>query len=369
MRIFFMFLFSLSLMPSCIANELENMVRGNLSMGQGFVTTENSAQNVPFYSREAAESEGNKFAIQDDGALKSEANRKIAEANADKKSTASTSIVTKAMERKPLDGFENHSMFQRADKIWSDPLTMLNEVMAGNCKERLNEKKNHYTKRIYKEKKYDTEVEEQICEKSADNIVCEKTLNVSNEGTEKCEIGEIALDHIDGLEWTYSASRLSLKTSEGLLPYSLCSEKTITVFFTVSDISKIGKFVLTNVSLLSLLQVKLNGHIVYNSLGGSKLDVLQVQRYGAVYWKCGNKEGSYGNVVDAGNGDVFCTYYVCSKIDVRHVDKDLRRQLIKGKNTLEIKAVWGGHRGYVDMEMEVQCTKLTDTWVKRCWQE
>ena len=139
--------------------------------------------------------------------------------------------------------------------------------------------------------------------------------------------------------------------------------------FNLRDVREIKTFSLKKVFLNNFLQVTVNGHVVYNNLDGYKLNIVKVKRhkYKAPY--CGLWQ-SNDYKVDSGVRVESCLLNGCKEI-ADYVNVDLRPYLREGRNTVKMQVIWssGGHI-HIEIEARQQCcSKLTDKWEERCWQE
>ena len=350
---------------SSFAASLEELIQSDLASKKTFIRDEAAEDAIPSYSRTGAEIKGEEIASKAEAALKAEADQKIASS---KKDTAGEGIVATTMERQPLDGFEEHEMFTEADKIWSDPVAAMNEF--DDCKTRINNAENQYTKRTIKETKFDEIIEERICEKPAGNVVCEKTLSVGCEGEEVCSFDK----GDDGL-FTSKSNRELMEVSGGLrlryydtilelgnekeYTYDVgkhgCVMKEFTAKFYIGKLDRVSHFTLTEVFENNLLHVEINGHVVYNGLGGHDLWISSSHTISAG----GNKNGDCG--INAGH-----TSWKAAHFDI------LKNGFLKeGENHMKIKLAvhWLGHAGVRIDARKKCCSRLIDKWEKRCWLE
>ena len=156
---------------------IEDIAKSGLAQTQGFASSEGSGNQLPNYSRDKVEQEAESIDKIDDAEMKTKAHNAMTSAD----SSSAEGITRDAMGKKTLDGFEEHELFTKAEKIWADPVSEMKKITSEGCKEKVlsiqvNKQSNQYRKKVTKEKHYDTELYEETCEKPASNIVCEKTL-------------------------------------------------------------------------------------------------------------------------------------------------------------------------------------------------
>ena len=360
----------------CLANEshassIESLVQEGMLKSQNMASNEQSGSNIPGYSREKADSHANDIDQMDDADMKSKSHQKMISASND----SPEGITRDAMNKKTLSGYEDTEIFKKAEVINADPISALERIMSTGCKEKENEQKQIYKKVVKKELVTDTEIYEETCEKPAGNINCEKTLNVSCDKTEECQAGGIVKGSMDtGIDWDYNYPNLRLGTpGTYYLPQcgdNDCCQRTMSASFNLRDIKEIRTFALKKVFLNNFLQVSINGNVVYNNLGGYKLDIIYSGRHSYASPYCAQwQESNYK--VDGGYGRIESCILNGCKEEADYMNIDLRPYLKEGRNTVEMKVVWsfGGHI-HIEIEARQQCcTKLTDKWEKRCWSE
>jgi hypothetical protein len=360
------FLIFLCLASQSQALTIESLAQEGLLKSQSMASSEESGRNIPGYSREKADIHANDIDQMDDAEMKSKSDQKMKSATED----SPEGIARDAMDKEPLSGYEDTEIFQKAEKINDDPVAAYERMTKEGCREKENEQKQQYRKVVKKELVTDTEIYEETCEKPAGGIVCEKTLDVKCEATEECEAGGIVKGSMDtGIEWEYNYPNLRLgNPGTEYLPYcGGCCSKKMFASFDLKNIKEIKTFSLKKVFLKNYLQVKLNGHVVYNNLGaGNKLEIQQRENTHAE--SCATKKSHY--MVDSGAIRSSCLLNMCKR-GGDNVDIDLREHLKEGRNTVEMEVVWS-ERGHIHIEIEAKqecCTKLKDKWSKRCWNE
>ena len=350
--------------------DIAALAKDGLLKSQNMASSEESGINIPGYSKEKADIKAHEIDQMDDAELKSKSNKKMQTADSD----SAVGITRDAMNKKTIDGFENQEIFTKAEIINNDPIAAFEKITKEGCQEKTNEQQ-QYKKLIKKEKITDTELYQENCEKPVGNIICEKTLNVSCEKTEECEAGGIVKGSMDtGIDWEYNYPLLRLGTpGTYYLPKcgnNECCQKIMSASFNLRDVKEIRTFSLKKVFLNNFLQVKINGHVVYNNLGGNKLDIIYSGRHDYRSSYCSQYQ-SNNYKVDGGNGKVESCILNGCKEQADYMDVDLRPYLQEGRNTVEMEVVWsfGGHI-HIEIEARQQCcTKLTDKWEKRCLSE
>lgn len=380
-----MILFFLIIIRNSIyADTNEQMVVEQMQQLQGSFGVNNNAGEFLGYSESEAMKTGENLDNLNDAELKNKAGQKMEAANM-KKGSMAENITAAASNKRTLEGFENHSMFTKADEIFKDPITMLNKLTAVKCKKILGTSANHYTKKTITETKYDTEIEEQICEQPAGNIVCEKTLNLECESTQNCENKTISI--------TSSSPELIVMTSDlgwvmGLNKntsryYNQLHILRIFIDFKVFGSERVNKLLFSKIRSKSPIRILLNGTEVFNSLNSnSKFDIYH-QQY--------KKLMSFHKHGDSSGGEKTCyKYYVASNEvsllclddqsaadqcwqDVIATNVDAKNLVKEGNNKIEIELVYiDPTLGDLEIEIETKqqcCNKFKDVWVERCWQE
>ncbi len=371
----------ISYMQPINAVELENidpeaLARDGLAKSQNMASSEESGNSIPGYSEEKADIYANDIDQMDDAEMKSKSNQKMTSATEE----SPEGITRDAMNKKTIEGYESQEIFTKAEKINDDPIAAFERMTNEGCKEKENDQKQQYKKVTKKEKVTDTEIYEQTCEKPAGNINCEKTLNVSCAKTEECEAGGIVLGSMDsGLEWEYNYPNMRFGSREGSWKF-LCSNRKgyercceaieSKARFRLRDVKEIRAFNLRKVAFDDHAMIKVNGHMVYNSWGGYKLDI--TNRHVDKRHPNGNwLSGEYTLFIDAGNGKGGACFQWLGESHYKTMNIDLRPYLKEGWNEVEMVLIYA-EKGQVNIEIEARqqcCTKLTDKWEKRCWEQ
>ena len=116
--------------------------------------------------------------------------------------------------------------------------------------------------------------------------------------------------------------------------------------------------------------IKINGYIAYNSWGGNKLNITNKhvrKRHPDGSWL----SGEYTLFVDAGQSKGGACFQWFGEGNYKTMNVDVRPYLKEGWNEIEMTLVYANF-GQFSIEIEARqqcCTKLTDKWVKRCWEE
>ena len=349
---------------------IETLAREGMSRSQGMALSESSGSSMPGYSEQKAQDQANDIDHIDDAELKNKAHQKMQSADVN----SAEGITRDAMNKKTIDGYEKQEIFVKADEINLDPVAAFEKMTRVGCKERESQQKQQYKKVVKKEKITDTEIYEEVCEKPVEKINCEKTLNVSCEATEECQAGGIVKGSMDtGIDWEYNYPNLRLGTpGTYYLPNcDGCCERIMSASFNLRDIQEIRTFSLKKVFLNNFLQVSVNGHVVYNNLGGHKLQIINSGRHKFRSPYCSGRAQTSYYKVDGGNGIIESCILNGCKESADYTNIDLKPYLREGRNTVEMQVVWS-YGGHIHIEIEARqqcCTKLTDKWEKRCWSE
>lgn len=331
---------------------IEDMVRQGVSQSQGFASNEDSGKLVPNHSKDKASEEAEKLDKLDDAELKNKAHEKML--NAD--SSSPEGITRDAMNKKTLDGFEKHEMFTKAEKIWADPVSAMEKITSEGCKEKVNEQKPQYKKKITKEKHYDTELYEKTCEKPASNITCEKTLSVNCSNLSDCgyDAGGITKDSIDGnIFWRVNYPNIYLGTIDKVRQRKQCVILDKKVTFRIRDKGAIREFRVTNIQYSDWIRISVNGVQAHNDTGGD-----------GEFWK----EGS-GQFTTLYSGSARRT---CNTKEFYNTSPnvDLKPYLREGHNTMRIELAFGNSgRLYLELKASQYCCRgFNDKWSVRCWE-
>ena len=246
---------------------IEEFAREELAKSQGMASSEKSGEEIPNYSKLAAENEANNLNNMDDAEMRTKSEQKMLSADSN-----SAEGITRDSNKKTIEGFENQEIFTKAEKINEDPVSAYERMTNEGCKEKENDLKNHYRKRTYMEKVTDKELYEQICEKPAGNIVCEKTLSVNCRRLEDCgyDAGGIVGGSIDGnIYWKANYPNLYLGTIDKVRDSGRCHLMDKNINFIVKDKSAVKEFKVTNIQYSDWIRISVNGVQVHNDTGGN----------------------------------------------------------------------------------------------------
>ena len=366
--------------PVIAEQSIEEMTRQGVLQAQGMASKEESGELVPNYSRNKASEEADKIDKIDDGELKSKAHEKMVNANA----ASPEGITRDAMNKKTLDGFENHEIFTRAAKIWKDPVSEMEKITKEGCKEKVNEKKNQYRKKIIKEKHYDTELYEESCEKPADNVTCEKTLNVTCEAKSsiaECNACGIVFESVQGdMKWEYNFPTLTLGIIGDNSWRGHCGEFDTTASFQVKDISKIDEFRIFELGFKDHLWIKINDATIFIGSTGVVFHTAEsIELRGSMVirsWRHVGGRDLFGRPIPIRIKSDTCN---CGQSPLYRNKRwapniDLKPYLKEGENNIWMRVIMGGSgEGWMRISAKQQCCtnaciKVTDKWKKRCWQ-
>ena len=360
---------------SVSASSIESLTQDGLLKSQNMASSEESGKNIPNYSKEKADIHANNIDQMDDAEMKSKSHQKMQSAD----SNSAEGITRDAMNKKTLKGYEDTEIFKKAEIINADPIAAFERMTNEGCKEKENVQKQQYKKVVKKEKVTDMEIYEEVCEEPVAKINCEKTLNVSCEAKEECEAGGIVLGSMEsGLEWEYNYPYMRFGSREGAWKFDCesrigtwnCCEKIVnTARFRLRDITEIKVFSLRKVAFDDHAMIKINGHMVYNSWDGHKLDI--THNYGNAYSHGRKLSGEVTRMIDAGNGKGGVCFQWLGESHYKTMNIDLRPYLNEGWNEVEMTLIYAD-KGQFNIEIEARqqcCTKLTDKWEKRCWSE
>ena len=206
------------------------------------------------------------------------------------------------------------------------------------------------------------------CSKKRDvkEKVCNEYVILSCKQKQDCMIDKRAIRGIRGWEYNYPI----LKYSSGLFPHcNGCCKRNARTILSIRDKEEVGRVVIRKVSRTNFLQIKVNGAVVYNTLGGYKLEIIKTND--CVHYDfradCRNNNddvrtecGELNSWVVGGNGrKERCLYNTCK--DPENVNIDISRYLKKGNNEIELEVVysWGGI-GLIELEARQECCHKWD---------
>ncbi len=336
---------------------IEDIAKSGLAQTQGFASSEGSGNQLPNYSRDKVEQEAESIDKIDDAEMKTKAHNAMTSAD----SSSAEGITRDAMGKKTLDGFEEHELFTKAEKIWADPVSEMKKITSEGCKEKVlsiqvNKQSNQYRKKVTKEKHYDTELYEETCEKPASNIVCEKTLSVSCGNLSDCgfDAGGITKDSIDGnIYWRANYPNIYLGTIDKVRQRKECVIMDKKVTFRIKDKGAVKEFRITNIQYSDWIRVSVNGVQAYNTMGGN-----------GDFWKEGSSQWT---TLHSGSARRTCNTKEFYNISP---NVDLKPYLREGHNTMRIELAFGNSgRLYLKLKASQYCCRnFNDKWEKRCWE-
>ncbi len=190
-----------------------------------------------------------------------------------------------------------------------------------------------------------------------------------------------------GIEWAYHYPYLRLGSKTGHWHFSCegncCNKVEMSAQFKIRALNKIKKFVLHKISYDDHAMIYLNGHMVYNTLGGSKLEITEKKDSSGYYTKEGgflgffqddvfhSRPGSTSLIVDGGGGGSKACWRLFPGHGIDHyevIDKDLKPFLKQGVNEVTMVLVYA-MRGQFNVFFETGqycCSKWKDTSVVQC---
>jgi len=326
---------------------IDDVVNSSLVQSQNVFSksVDELGKHIPKYESGIESKTANEFASLNDADLKQKGQAAI----------ANTPVISETMKKDPLPNYENLDAFKRSEKVWSDPVTNLQNLFK-ECTEKANEQKNPYTKRSYKKLEKDVEEEIQTCEKPNQNIKCEKTLELKCDATVDCDGNGIIVSSIkaNDINWSYQNSHLHLGTLADNYWGGWCTIYDRQVEFQIKNKHLISELKLIQVSYDDYLWIKVNDNTVYiGPYGGTELQVVTTG------WRnrlvVSNGQGTYGCDGGANQGGM--------------LDIDLRSYLKEGANTIWTRTIVGGAgEFYMQVKARQQCcSDVKEVWVKRCY--
>lgn len=373
MRIFIALFLFMIIKQISHADTNEQMVISQMQQLQGSFGVNNAGEFLGYSENEAMKT-GEDLDNLSDAELKNKAGQKMEEAQKEK-GTAPENITVIAGQCPTLTGYENQEMFTKADEIFKDPITMLNKLSDVKCKKILGQNANHYTRKTVKQTKYDTEIEEQICEQPAGNIVCENTLDLECEEMQDCQNKTIMINSISPeLIAEKSDLGIGIKIKKDRPHRNDLHILNTSIDFKIIGSERVNKFLLSKINSNVAIRILLNGVEVFNSLNSKhKFEVYVTRKKESVYRHSRGDYEYYGEreyeVRDLGSNGY--TYNYWEGITTNNID--LKNFLQEGDNRIEIEIPEVEPR-YSEVEIEIEtkqqcCNKFKDVWVERCWQE
>lgn len=349
--------FVLILMRCSISHSqtLEEFVRQSHQQAGDLAQNESAAASIPGYSSSDADRKASEINSKSDIDLKSEANKRISDARVGK-GESSDQILVEAMKKKPLDNIEDHAIFKKAEKIYENPVTNLENLTDEKCKELVNEQRNQYTKQTRTIKRRDIEYEEVTCEKPDETITCEKVLEVTCEAGGDCDSGGIVRGSVaSDMQFTYNYPTLTIGTIADNYWGGHCAQYDKLTTFKIENLKDITEFRISQVGFDDYLWIKVNGTTVYvGPDGGDRLELTQKR------WIFGTH-----TVVSNGHGTNGCERMTNWNFPV---NIDLKPYIVEGENQIWTRViVSGAGEGWMQITAkQFCCNKFKDTWTKKC---
>ena len=208
------------------------------------------------------------------------------------------------------------------------------------------------------------------CQEDDDRLYyCTRTLN-PGVCISKSDCGEdrggIILDSVESSGvWQYSYPNIRFGNKEGHWEYKSvdacgdnysCRKVVIPARFRIKRVSEIKTFRLKKVAFDDHAMVKVNGQVLYNSLGGNRLDI---------YRQC----GAWDQEVQAGWGIADICMQNHGNNHYKRMDVDLKPYLREGVNEIEMTLIYS-MLGQFNIEIEASqycCNKWgSDKWESDC---
>lgn len=194
------------------------------------------------------------------------------------------------------------------------------------------------------------QIKEKLCAEVLKEMKCKQST--------ECAAGGVIPGSVEsGMEWHYDKSSSTLRLGSLGAFYWFCGNSCQKVVrsarFAINHKELIKTFRLKKLFLNNLLQVSLNGSVVYNSLGGNKLEI---------------KSSGSGAWIDAGQGKGGSCMINHGRQIPDYVSIDLLPYLNEGQNeiTLELAYSFNGH---IHIEIEAKqrcCTEWEENKEEQC---
>jgi hypothetical protein len=180
------------------------------------------------------------------------------------------------------------------------------------------------------------DLKEKLCTDVLKGLKCKKT--------NECDGGGIVLGSVDtGMEWHYNPGSSTLRLgSLGTFYWNCgrsCQKVSRSAKFKIKNKPAIKAFRLKKLFLNNLLQVSVNGSVVYNSLGGNKLEISS--------W---NGPHSW---IDAGIGKGGSCFINNGRQIPDYVDIDLIKDITEGQNEIVLELIYS-FAGHIHIEIEAR---------------
>ena len=215
------------------------------------------------------------------------------------------------------------------------------------------------------EKSKETIEERKMCEESEPVVFqCERILNLNRAGTKEGNV-EIEISPIDSrVKWEFNQPRLRFWTGTSRwlnVPHPAACDKVIFfVEFKIKDQTRLTKFSLDRLLFRDYALIKLNGNLIYHTLGGDRL-VPSCGRYA----RCETMRYAPHGYTDCGRLRVND-----KATQTANIGKDLRGFLREGWNRLEMEVMYA-HVGQVEAIFSVEQERdiiWNNKWENKCEQ-
>ena len=194
---------------------------------------------------------------------------------------------------------------------------------------------------------------------------CEKSLEVSCKKTTECDYGGITKDSLDkDMLFDVSNGFFTIGVDCDNCLSGTCATHERKVVFSISEAHLITSFHLVHVKFDDYIQITLNDNVVYvGPDGGTHLEVKKDPDARAGMW--------LDDVRRVFNGKKYEKCERGTNWD-KQVNIDLKKYLVEGKNTLNMKVIVSGNgEGWLKIKAMKQCCANNDwtkTWVEHCEQ-
>jgi len=180
------------------------------------------------------------------------------------------------------------------------------------------------------------DLKERLCADVLKELKCRKT--------NECDGGGILLGSVEaGMEWHYDPNNSTLRLGSLGTYYWNCGDNCQKISrsakFKIKNKPAIKTFRLKKLYLNNLLQVSINGSVVYNSLGGNKLEISSWNR--AYSW------------IDAGLGKGGNCLINAGRQIPDYVSIDLVPYLLEGQNEIVLDLIYSFY-GHIHIEIEAR---------------
>ena len=271
---------------------------------------------------------------------------------------------------------QHKEFIKKSDAVTSNPISGLNAEGKTECKiEDKNvggenvEFEEYYVDvediRLIREDKKCEEDEDKLfyCTRKIKDVKCKNQLDC---GYNAGGIEEGSVD--TGIEWNYTYPYLRLGSKTGDWHFEShrgsCQKVVQRARFKVKDINNVKKFILSKISYDDYAQVKINGSIVHNTLGGGYyLDITSE-------WYNSDRPGSANLIISSGSNSGPCwrLYPGNGQDHYDYVGKDIQSYLREGWNDIEVELVysWVGQVNVVFEAEQYCCKEWSDEWDGDC---